>query len=59
MADASPLRLRRVRFKDGRTIEVLRPKHEDVATRMRQAVILAIDDDPGWDCGLCAGGVAL
>lgn len=26
MVDATPLRLRRVRFKDGRTLEVFRPK---------------------------------
>jgi hypothetical protein len=42
----SALRLRRIRFKDGRTIEVLRAKHEDVAAKLRKAVELAIDDDP-------------
>lgn len=37
-------RLRRIRFKDGRTIEVLRrPEDSDVASRLRGSMIKSVD----------------
>lgn len=40
------LRCRRVRFKNGGTIEMLRPKTEDVAARLRTSAVQAEDGNP-------------
>jgi hypothetical protein len=39
------LRCRRVRFKNGHSIEMLRPKHEDVAGRFRDATDRAVSEN--------------
>src|ERR1700731_639324 len=38
------LRLRRVRFKNGNTVEVLRTKNEDIVARLYKTVAHAIED---------------
>lgn len=39
-------RLRSIQYKDGRTLTILRPKHENVAGRLKASVEKAIDDKP-------------
>lgn len=45
LTDAAPLRLRRVRFKDGRTVEVLRRRDDgEVGDRLRKVASQAIEN---------------
>lgn len=41
------LRLRRVRFKNGNTIEVLRPKADETPVRLQDSVAAALEDRSG------------